>query len=72
MRPAATSAIPHNATSVVLAAVARFERGGDAALPQRVKILGWGENIGRTTKARIVVGEAHRQAELRRLFPDTY
>lgn len=36
-----------------------FRRGAAAAgLPQRVKILGWGENIGRTTGARILVDDA--------------
>jgi phage I-like protein len=35
-----------------------FRRGGSAAgLPQRIKILGWGENLGRTTGARILVDE---------------
>lgn len=35
-----------------------FRRGAAAAgLPQRVKILGWGENLGRTTGARILVDE---------------
>ena len=35
-----------------------FRRGGAAAgLPQRIKILGWGENLGRTTGAKIVVDD---------------
>jgi phage I-like protein len=43
----------------VLSVALPFRRGAAAAgLPQRVKILGWGENIGRTTGARILVDEA--------------
>lgn len=53
--PAACRPLPAFA-STVFCAGAPFVRGGGAALPQRVRILAWGENLGRTTKARIVVG----------------
>lgn len=47
------------AAKAVLSAALPFRRGGAAAdLPQRVKLLGWGENIGRTTGARILVDDA--------------
>ena len=47
------------ADKAVLSVALPFRRGGDAAgLPQRVKILSWGENIGRTTGARILVDAA--------------
>ena len=55
--PTAARILPAFASTVFCGAVP-FVRGGSAApLPQRVKILAWGENLGRTTKARIVVGE---------------
>lgn len=55
--PTAARILPAFASTVFCGAVP-FVRGGAAApLPQRVKILAWGENLGRTTKARIVVGE---------------
>jgi phage I-like protein len=42
----------------VLSMALPFRRGGAAAgLPQRIKILGWGENLGRTTGAKILVDE---------------
>lgn len=42
----------------MLAAVLPFRSGGaEAGLPQRVKILGWGENRGRTTDKLVVVDE---------------
>jgi phage I-like protein len=45
-------------SKTVLALSAPFRSGGAAAdLPQRVRILKWGENIGRTTGARILVDE---------------
>lgn len=43
------------AQTCVLSAAVRFN--GGEALPKRFKILNWGENIGRTTKSRIVVSE---------------
>jgi phage I-like protein len=47
------------ANKAVLSVALPFRRGAAAAgLPQRVKILGWGENIGRTTGARILVDES--------------
>lgn len=47
-----------SAARAVLSVAAPFRLSGDAAgLPQRVRILGWGENIGRTTGARILVDE---------------
>ena len=46
------------AKRVALSLALPFRRGAAAAgLPQRVKILGWGENIGRTTGARILVDD---------------
>lgn len=54
--PAAAPALPAYASTVFCGAVP-FIRGEAAALPQRLKILNWGENLGRTTKARIIVGE---------------
>lgn len=46
------------ASKHVLSAALPFRSGGDAVgLPQRVKILAWGLNIGRTTGARIVVDD---------------
>lgn len=54
-----TSATLPEAAKAVLSVALPFRRGGDAAgLPQRVKILSWGENIGRTTGARILVDDA--------------
>ena len=48
-----------SANKAVLSVALPFRRGAAAAgLPQRVKILGWGENIGRTTGARILVDES--------------
>jgi phage I-like protein len=50
------SALPGHA---VLGAAHAF-RAGEAVegeLPKRIKILDWGENLGRTTGAKIVVGE---------------
>lgn len=45
-------------SKTVLALSAPFRAGGAAAeLPQRVRLLAWGENIGRTTGARIVVDD---------------
>jgi phage I-like protein len=35
----------------------RANDGEEARLPERVKLFDWGENLGRTTGARIVVGE---------------
>ena len=49
--------IPTDAKAVVLSTALPYQRGADAELPQRVRILAWGENIGRTTKAKIKVGE---------------
>ena len=54
--PAAAPALPAYASTVFCGAVP-FIRGEAAALPQRLKILNWGENLGRTTKAKIIVGE---------------
>jgi phage I-like protein len=46
------------ASRAVLSVAAPFRRGGaEAGLPQRVRILKWGENVGRTTGARILVDE---------------
>jgi len=43
---------------VALSLALPFRRGAAATgLPQRIKILGWGENIGRTTGARILVDD---------------
>ena len=40
-----------------------FKRGGETAgLPQRIKILNWGINTGRTTGARILVDDAVAQS----------
>ena len=51
-------AAPITTAKAVLSAALPFRRGAAAAdLPQRVKILAWGENIGRTTGARILVDE---------------
>lgn len=45
--------------TAVLSTALPFRRGEAAApLPQRVKILAWGGNIGRTTGARILVDES--------------
>lgn len=53
----AVPTLPH-AAAAVLSAALPFRSGGDAAgLPQKVKILSWGENIGRTTGKLIVVDE---------------
>lgn len=41
----------------VLSLAQPFRRADAAALPQRVRILKWGENLGRTTGARILVDE---------------
>lgn len=53
----ARAAFPAHTATVFCAAVPFVRGGSAAALPQRLKILSWGENFGRTTKARIVVGE---------------
>jgi phage I-like protein len=50
------AAIP-TASLAVLSTAAPFRRDPAAGLPQRVRILAWGENIGRTTRARILVDE---------------
>lgn len=44
-------------STAVLATALPFRSGAAADLPQRVKILNWGLNIGRTTKARILVDD---------------
>lgn len=50
-----------DAALTVLSAAAPYRRGESAAgLPQRIRILQWGENIGRTTKKLIIVGEKTR------------
>lgn len=55
--PATKPKLP-SASSAVLAAVLPFRSGGaEAGLPQRVKILAWGENRGRTTDKLVVVDE---------------
>ena len=54
--PVARRPLPAHA-AVVFCSGVPFVRGAAAALPQRVRILAWGDNIGRTTKAKIVVGE---------------
>ena len=57
MPAAALSPIP--ASAIVLSGARPYRRGGDAgALPTRFKILEWGENVGRTTGAKITVGPA--------------
>lgn len=59
--PNATAATPADlaTAAAVLSVALPFRRGGAAAgLPQRIKILGWGENVGRTTGARILVDDA--------------
>lgn len=46
------------AEKVALSSALPFRRGGaEAGLPQRFKILSWGENTGRTTGAKIIVNE---------------
>lgn len=54
MSAAVPAAIPVSA--IVLSGTRPFRRGSADGLPQRFKILEWGENVGRTTQARIVVG----------------
>lgn len=54
MSAAVPTAIP--ASAIVLSGTRPFRRGTGAELPQRIKILEWGENVGRTTNARINVG----------------
>lgn len=54
----ATTHLP-TASHAVLSAGVPFRRGADAAgLPQRIKILEWGLNLGRTTGARILVDDS--------------
>jgi phage I-like protein len=56
--PATLLPHPLPAHAVALSGALPFRSGGDAAgLPQRVKILSWGENVGRTTGKLIVVDE---------------
>lgn len=57
MNAASATPLP-TAASAVLSVAAPFRRGGaEVGLPQRVRILKWGENVGRTTGARILVDE---------------
>ena len=56
MSAAALRPIP--ASAIVLSGTRPFRRGDAAELPQRFKILEWGENIGRTTGKKITVGPA--------------
>ena len=59
--PATKRSLPSAARAVLSVAVP-FRRGGDAAgLPQRLKILDWGTNTGRTTGARILVDDVVAQ-----------
>lgn len=51
------------ANAIAMSGALPFRRGGsEAGLPQRVKILSWGENLGRTTGAKIIVGEKSVEA----------
>lgn len=55
--PAANSSPLHEAAQMcVLSGAVALDRAGDT-LPTRIKILNWGDNVGRTTKALIKVSE---------------
>ncbi len=55
--PAAAPQLISN-PAVAMSGALPFRRGGaESGLPQRIKILSWGENLGRTTGARVVVGD---------------
>lgn len=61
MPAAAPKLIPNPA--VAMSGALPFRRGGaEAGLPQRIKILAWGENLGRTTGARVIVGDKSVEA----------
>lgn len=56
MPAVATKLIPQS--SIAMSGALPFRCcGAEAGLPQRIKVLSWGENLGRTTGARVIVGD---------------